>query len=288
MRKQYLLPVKRHNSLKQLVLGEKTLLMGILNITPDSFSDGGRYLSPQAAIKHAEAMVAAGADIIDVGGESTRPGASPVTAQEELQRIVPIIRQLYQSLPVLISVDTYKAEVAIAALEAGATIINDISGLKFDPGLAQVVAKYQALLVLMHIRGTPQTMQQLPPSRDIWSEIITDLTTSITVALKAGVAKEQLIVDPGIGFGKTVSENLAIVAQLSRLAVLGLPILLGTSRKSFIGKLINRLESDRLWGTAATLTTGILQGAHIVRVHDVAPMREVAQISDALLSQAKG
>jgi dihydropteroate synthase len=288
MREQYLLPVKRHNSLKQLVLGEKTLLMGILNITPDSFSDGGRYFSPQAAIKHAEAMVAAGADIIDVGGESTRPGASPVTAQEELQRIVPIIRQLYQSLPVLISVDTYKAEVAIAALEAGATIINDISGLKFDPGLAQVVAKYQALLVLMHIRGTPQTMQQLPPSRDIWSEIITDLTTSITVALKAGVAKEQLIVDPGIGFGKTVSENLAIVAQLSRLAVLGLPILLGTSRKSFIGKLINRLESDRLWGTAATLTTGILQGAHIVRVHDVAPMREVAQISDALLSQAKG
>ncbi len=272
---------------RTLQLGERTLVMGVLNITPDSFSDAGCFLSPQRAIAQALAMERAGADLIDIGGESTRPGSYGISAEEELRRVLPVLKGLKRRLRIPISIDTSKAEVAEAALAAGAEMINDITGLRGPEGsgLAEVARRHRVPLVLMHIRGTPATMQKLPPAKNIWRELERGLGWSVRQALRAGLRRSQLLIDPGIGFGKGAEQNYEIVQRLGRLAKFRLPILIGTSRKSFIGKVLGGAPPEkRLWGTAATVAASILGGAHIVRVHDVAEMVQVARITDAVLS----
>ena len=267
-----------------LVLGERTLVMGVLNVTPDSFSDGGQFLEPEKAIAHALRMQAAQADLIDIGGESARPGAQGISAAEELRRILPVLRGLKRKLRIPVCVDTTKVEVAEAALQAGAQMINDTSGLRADPGLAKVAKKHDVPLVLMHIRGTPRTMQEIPPAKNIWREIEKGLQWSVEKALQAGLRRTQLVIDPGIGFGKTVMQNYEILRELPRLEKFKLPILVGPSRKTFIGKMLdNAPPQERLWGTAAAVTASILGGAHIVRVHDVPEMLQVVRVTDAVL-----
>ncbi|MGH9863560.1 MAG: dihydropteroate synthase [Candidatus Acidiferrales bacterium] len=267
-----------------LRLGERTLVMGVLNVTPDSFSDAGLYFHPRKAVAHALEMQRAGADLIDIGAESARPGAQPISAREELARLLPVLRRLKKRLRIPISVDTTKAEVAAAALEAGAQMINDTSGLRADPEVASVARRYHVPLALMHIRGTPETMQKIPPATNIWRELERGLRWSVARALRAGVRRSQLLIDPGIGFGKTAEQNYEIVRELRRLESFKLPVLIGTSRKSFIGKVLDNAPADkRLLGTAATVTAAILGGAHIVRVHDVPEMVQVARVADALL-----
>src|ERR1700677_343923 len=270
---------------RSLALGEYTLVMGILNVTPDSFSDGGLYLDTEAAVAQAIAMEAAGAHIIDIGGESTRPGSAGVSANEELRRILPVLENLRGRIHIPISVDTSKAEVAEAAADAGAEILNDVTGLRNDPRIAEVAQRQKLGLILMHLRGTPQTMQQAPFARNVIRDVTTGLRDSIAEALHAGVAKRQIVIDPGIGFGKSHEQNCEIIQRLPELTKLGFPLMLGTSRKSFLGTALNQGDSkDRVWGTAATVTAGILQGAHIVRVHDVADMAQVARMADVLRS----
>lgn len=272
---------------RTLRLGERTLVMGVLNVTPDSFSDGARYFNPRRAVAQALAMERAGADLIDIGGESTRPGSYGISVEEELRRVLPVLRGLRKRLRVPISIDTSKAEVAEAALAAGAQMINDITGLRADARLAEVARRHRVPLVLMHIRGTPATMQKLRPAKNIWRELEHGLRWSVRQALRAGVRRSQLLIDPGIGFGKTAEQNYEILRGLPRLAKFRLPILIGTSRKSFIGKVLGGAPpEERLWGTAATVAASILGGAHIVRVHDVAEMVQVARISDAILAGA--
>lgn len=274
--------IARHS----LPLGERTLLMGVLNVTPDSFSDGGRYLSLERALAHAEEMIEEGADIIDVGGESTRPGgAEPVSAEEEMQRIVPVINHLAKNFSVPISVDTTKAVVARAALDAGAEIVNDISALRFDYFVADEAARVGAGLVLMHSRGTPATRHRLPPVAEIFSEVERSLRSSITMAERRGVKREAIVVDPGIGFDKSQEQNLELIAKLDKFASLfpDFPILVGTSRKSFIGRLLEGAPADeRLHGTMATITAVVLGGAHIIRVHDMRAARETVRVADAI------
>ncbi|MGI9952431.1 dihydropteroate synthase [Moorellaceae bacterium AZ2] len=257
--------------------------MGILNVTPDSFSDGGLYFDPERAVARAREMVAAGADIIDIGGESTRPGADPLPLEEELRRVVPVVDRLAKELTVPLSVDTYKAEVARAALEHGATIINDISGLRADPEMARVVARFGCPVVIMHIKGTPKNMQENPTYEDVIGEIKEYLRQGIEMATEAGLPREKVIVDPGIGFGKNLEHNLKILQQLEEFKDLGQPILVGTSRKSFIGKILNLTAKERIWGTAATVALSIAHGADIVRVHDVLEMKQVVQVTDAIV-----
>jgi dihydropteroate synthase len=270
---------------KVLDLGRRTHIMGILNMTPDSFSDGGQFASVDHALAHAHEMVAAGADIIDIGGESTRPGANPVSEDEELRRVIPIIKRLSAELPVPVSVDTYKSSVAEKALEAGASMVNDISGLRFSPDMAKVVADSEAAIVIMHIKGTPRDMQQNPEYSDVVEEITNFLEQRIHVALKAGVNPEKIIVDPGIGFGKKLMHNLELLKRLDEFKGLGRPIMLGTSRKKFIGTVLDiPLPEQRVIGTAATVAFGIERGAAIVRVHDVAHMVQVARMTDALVN----
>lgn len=266
----------------RLTLGARTLVVGVLNITPDSFSDGGRNLDPQRAVERALEMEAEGADIIEVGGESTRPGAERVPPEEELARLLPVLASLQGKLRAPLSVDTYKADVARRAVEHGAQIINDVSALRFDEQLAEVAAVSRTALVLMHMRGDPATMQQLPPSEDIFAEIVADLKTAVARAETRGVSRRQLVFDPGIGFGKTLEQNLAILNHLERFDELDLPLMVGTSRKSFIGRLTNRPEGERQFGTAASVVVAILRGAHFVRVHDVKEMVEVARVADAI------
>ncbi len=271
---------------RSLPYGERTLVMGVLNVTPNSFSDGGQFLSFDQAIAHAEQMIDEGADIIDVGGESTRPGSEFVSTEEELRRVIPIIEQLTANRSVPISIDTTKAPVAHAALLAGAEIVNDISALRFEPLLADEVAKANAGLVLMHSRGTPKTMQELAPAADIMTDVIDGLRESIAVAQKHGVAPESIAIDPGIGFGKTAEQNVELIAKLDQLAreFADFPIMIGTSRKSFIGKLLDGAPADqRLFGTIATITASVLKGAHIVRVHDVKAGVEAVRIADAVM-----
>jgi len=269
---------------RALRLGERTLVMGVLNVTPDSFSDGGLFLDPEKAIAHALEMQRAGADLIDIGAESARPGARGIAAEEELRRLLPVLRGLKRRLRIPISVDTTKAEVAEAAVRAGAQMLNDISGLRADARLARVARRYEVPLVLMHMRGTPLTMQQIPPATNIWREIERDLGWSVRQAQKAGLRRTQIVIDPGIGFGKTVGQNFEILRELRRLEKFKLPVLIGTSRKSFIGKTLgNSPSGERLLGTAASVTAAILAGAHIVRVHDVAEMLQVVRITDSLL-----
>ena len=270
-----------------LVLGSRTLIMGVLNVTPDSFSDGGKFFDPQKAVDHALKMERDGADLLDIGAESARPGSSPITAAEELLRLLPILRALRTLLKIPISIDTQKAEVAEAALAAGAEIINDISALRHDPRIAEVAAKARAPLILMHMRGEPGTMQRAPFARDVVKEVVRDLRASIAKARKAGVAKSQIILDPGIGFGKSYSQNFELLQKLPHIAQLGYPLLVGTSRKGFLGATLAHdgkpaPPEERVWGTAATVTASILNGAHIVRVHDVAEMAQVARVADCV------
>ena len=268
-----------------LVLGDRTLIMGVLNVTPDSFSDGGRFLDPEKAAAHAVAMQRAGADLIDLGGESTRPGSAGISTEEEWRRIQPVLKLLKQRrFRIPISVDTTKSGVALLAVRAGAEMINDTSGLRHDPQLARVAKKHQVPLVLMHIRGTPRTMQTLPPAKNIWREVVKGLRWSVEQAQRAGLPRSQLVIDPGIGFGKTVMQNFELLRELDHLHAFKLPLLIGASRKTFIGKALDNAPPDqRLWGTAATVTAAILAGAHIVRVHDVAEMAQVVRVADAIL-----
>jgi dihydropteroate synthase len=268
-----------------LPIGTRTLIMGILNVTPDSFSDGALFLSPDKALAHAEELISDGADILDIGGESTRPGADLISPEDELQRVLPVIKELTKRISVPISIDTTKALVARAALDAGAAIVNDISALRFDFHIADEVATSGAGLVLMHSRGTPATMQRLPPMADVLDEVTNSLRSSVAMAERRGVKRESIVIDPGIGFGKTQEQNIELIAKLDRLsqALPDFPILIGTSRKSFIGRLLdNAPATGRLHGTMASITAAVLRGAHIVRVHDVKAAAETVRIADAI------
>lgn len=261
----------------------RPLLMGVLNITPDSFSDGGRFLDPAGALARAEAMVAQGAGLIDIGGESTRPGAVPVAPEEEAARVVPVIRALRAHSDVPISIDTRRAAVAAAALEAGADVVNDVSALA-DPEMAAVVAKAGAGLVLMHMRGTPATMQDDPRYADVAAEVATALEARMAVAVAAGVPPERITLDPGIGFGKTQAHNLELIARLPELRRLGRPIVLGVSRKAFLGALLGGVPPDgRAVATAAACVVGLARGASIFRVHDVATVMQALRVGAAIL-----
>jgi dihydropteroate synthase len=272
---------------RTMILGERTLVMGVLNVTPDSFSDGGKFLEPELAVEQAFAMANAGADLLDIGGESTRPGSKETPAAEELDRILPVLEGLCGRLQIPISVDTRSAAVAELALHAGAEIINDISGLRNDPKIAEVVARQGVPLILMHMRGEPRTMQQAPFARDVMKDVLQGLRKSVGIARRAGVAKSQIILDPGIGFGKSYAQNYKLLQKLPLLAKLGCPLLVGTSRKGFLGATLAHERKpappeERMWGTAATVTASILNGAHIVRVHDVAEMVQVARVADCV------
>ncbi|MEG4075806.1 dihydropteroate synthase [Microcoleus sp. Pol14C2] len=267
--------------------GKRTYLMGVLNVTPDSFSDGGDFYSIESALVQAENMVKSGVDIIDIGGQSTRPGAAEISLEEEIDRVIPVIQILRQKADIFgsvpISVDTTRAQVAKAAVEAGADIINDISGATFDSEMLSTVAQLKVPIILMHIRGTPQTMQQLTDYRDLMGEIGKFFESRIAAAVAAGIDKSQIIIDPGIGFAKTYSQNLEILRQLRKFRVLNCPILVGVSRKSFIGHILNEPEAkQRVWGTAAACTGAIANLADILRVHDVREMYDVCLVADAI------
>ena len=272
----------------KLVLGERTLVMGVLNVTPDSFSDGGKFFDAERAIEQALAIECAGADLLDIGGESTRPGSAGTSAKEELARVLPVLQALRGRMKIPVSIDTQKPEVAEAALDAGAQIINDISGLKSDPRIAEAAARRRVPLILMHMRGEPRTMQAGGFARDVMKDVMQGLRNSVAAARNAGVGKSQIILDPGIGFGKSFAQNYELLQKLPQLANLGYPLLVGTSRKGFLGATLARdgkpaPPDERIWGTAATVTASILNGAHIVRVHDVSEMVQVARVADCLL-----
>ena len=271
---------------RSLDLSRRPCIMGILNVTPDSFSDGSRYLDLDRAEDRAFRMVEEGADIVDIGGESTRPNIAPVDAEEELRRVIPLVERLAERLPIPISVDTYKAVVAREALLAGAEIVNDISGLTFDPAMAATVAEAGAGVVVMHTRGRPDTMQQDTVYGDLIVEVIDYLRRSVSLAEAAGIAKDRIVVDPGIGFAKSAQGNLEILRRLGDFSCLHLPLLVGTSRKSFIGTVLGREVDERLFGTAATVALAVANGASIIRVHDVREMRDVADMTHAVLHPA--
>jgi dihydropteroate synthase len=266
--------------------GRHTYLMGILNVTPDSFSDGGVFNTRSAALAQAQAMVAAGADMIDVGGQSTRPGAEQITLAEELDRVIPVLQLLREKLTVPISVDTTRASVAKASIEAGADMINDISGGTFDSEMFTTVASLDVPIVLMHIRGTPQTMQQMTDYEDLITDISNFLAKQISAATAVGVDQKKIIIDPGIGFAKNYEQNVEILRRLHLFKNLNCPILIGASRKSFIGHILNQPNPQaRVWGTAAACCAAIFNGADILRVHDVPQMHDVSQVADALFRE---
>lgn len=265
---------------KTLNVGERTLLLGVLNITPDSFSDGGKYGDPDRAFARAVELEEQGADLIDIGAESTRPGSARISEAEELRRLVPVLKRLRNKLTVPISVDTYKAGVAEKALELGADAINDPSGLTFDADLARKAAAVNAGLILNHMRGTPETWAKLPPLKNVMRTIVTELDASIHRAVRAGIDRRQILVDPGIGFGKRKEQNSEILAHLGEMARLELPVLVGPSRKLFLAK---TSPSETEFATAAAVAAAILNGAHLVRVHDVVAMRAVSDVADEIL-----
>jgi dihydropteroate synthase len=281
---------------RTLELGFRTLIMGVLNVTPDSFSDGGRFFEPRAAIEHGLELLDAGADILDIGGESTRPGALAVSGQpavsgeEELRRVMPVIEELVrQRREAIISIDTYKASVARAAVEAGAEIANDVSGLRWDAQMAPTLSELKCGVVLMHIRGRPAEWRSLPPLDDPVGLVTRELRETADLALAAGIVRERLVLDPGFGFGKSFEENYPLLAHLDELHKLGFPLLVGVSRKSFIGRTLATNGSDappqeRLYGSLAAMTAAILKGAHIVRVHDVKSALQAAKIADRIES----
>ncbi len=272
----------------EFVWGDRTYLMGVLNVTPDSFSDGGEFNTVDTAIAQAQKLVDAEMDLLDIGGQSSRPGSKPTTLTEECDRVIPIIKAIrsakndrLKNIP--ISVDTTRAEVAQTALEAGADIINDISGGTYEPDIFNVVSRFNAPIMLMHLRGTPETMQQLTDYDDLMGEILSFLAAQADKAVAAGIDPKKIVIDPGIGFAKTVEQNITILQELEKLKRMGCPILVGTSRKSFIGKILDRPEAkDRVWGTAATCGCAIAHGADILRVHDGQAMRDVCRMADAL------
>ncbi len=265
---------------------DRVLVMGILNVTPDSFFDGSRYVNTAAAVEHAMAMIADGADIIDVGGESSRPGAAPVPAEVELARVVPVIAAIRKQSHVLISIDTTKANVARAALDAGANIVNDISALRFDPEMPSIIAANDAYVVLMHMQGTPRTMQQDPHYSDPVAEIKAFLAARMDAAIRAGIPEDHIFLDPGIGFGKRLEHNLAVVRAIPAFAELGPPVLIGLSRKSFLGDILEVEVTDRLVGTIAANAIAIRNGADIIRVHDVKEGKQTAVVAHRLRSDA--
>jgi len=276
-------------SSQTLVLGERTIVMGVLNVTPDSFSDGGKFFRAADAVKAALAMEQAGADILDIGAESTRPGSTGISGEEELERLLPVLQGLREQLKIPVSIDTQKARVAEMAIGAGAAMLNDISGLRHDPKIAEVAARTGVPLILMHMRGTPLTMQKGPWARDVVKDVSRGLCESVAIVRRAGVRPSQIILDPGIGFGKSFAQNYELLTKLPALAKLGYPLMVGTSRKGFLGATLARdgkpLPADeRIWGTAATVAASILQGAHIVRVHDVEEMTQVARVTDCLVN----
>ncbi len=266
----------------RLDFSRRTLIMGIINATPDSFFDGGQRADPGQAIADGLAMAAGGADILDVGGESTRPGAEPVSEAEELARVLPVVRGLRRETHLPISIDTYKSNVAKAALDAGADIVNDVSALRFDPAMAPLVAAEKVPVVLMHMQGTPQTMQNDPRYGDVVREVRDFLAAQMFEAMDAGIAQEQIVLDPGIGFGKTLEHNLELLRGLPALAALGRPLLVGVSRKGFIGRILNLDPPGRLEGSLAAAVAAILAGANLVRVHDVGETLRAARVADAI------
>ncbi len=285
-RKPYIVPLPTAS--RELRLGERTLVMGVINVTPDSFADGGKYLETGRAVDAALQMEADGADLVDIGGESTRPGADPLPLDEELARIVPVLRGVAGRLRLPISVDTYKAGVARVAIEEGAAIVNDISGLRYDPALAEVVASCRAGLVLMHTRGRSRDMYQTAKYESLMGEVAAELEDSLSVALAAGVAREAIILDPGIGFAKKAEHSFAVLGRISDLSRLDRPILVGPSRKSFLkAALGDTPATERLWGTAAAVTAAVLGGAHIIRVHDVGEMAQVVRVADRIRHAAE-
>jgi len=266
-----------------LDFNKKTYIMGVVNITPDSFSDGGLFLDKEKAFRHALKLAEDGADIIDIGGESTRPGSEPVSASEEIRRTIPVIEAISKHISVPVSIDTYKAEVAKAALDAGASIVNDISGLRLDPEMPKIVAQYGVPVIIMHIKGRPRDMQKNPVYEALIPEIMDYLRISIRLAAKFNIPDDRIIIDPGIGFGKTIKHNLEIIKNLREFTLMGKPVVIGVSRKAFIGKILGDVpSSERLEGTAAAVAISILNGANIVRVHDVKEMARVAKVADAI------
>ncbi len=267
-----------------LELGERTLVMGILNVTPDSFSDQGLFFERKAAVDRAWQIADEGADILDIGGESTRPGSQGVSNDEELRRVLPILESLASGrrYPIPISVDTWKSKVAKAALESGASLINDITSLQGDPETGVEAARHGAALILMHMRGEPKNMQSIPPSPDILRDLEVWAQEAVARAQSSGVSSDKIVLDPGIGFGKTAAQNFEILRNLDRLAAAGFPILVGTSRKSFIGSVVKKPAGERVLGTCATVAASIILGAHLVRVHDVAAIREIADVTDVI------
>lgn len=266
-----------------LLLGERTLIMGVLNVTPDSFSDGGKFLKPEAAAGRALQMERDGADILDIGGESTRPGANPLGAAEELARVLPVLEMLRSKLKIPISIDTQKAEVAKAAILRGAVIVNDVSALQVDKELAEVVAENRVGIILMHMRGKPRTMQNGPFARDVMRNVMKGLRDALDRAKRAGIGESRILIDPGIGFGKNYRQNFEVLARLDEMSKLGYPVVVGASRKAFLGATLNNAQvEERAWGTAATVAAAVLAGAHIVRVHDVKEMAQVARVADRI------
>ncbi|MFW6297076.1 MAG: dihydropteroate synthase [Desulfosalsimonas sp.] len=286
-------PFSLHWGGRRLDLGQRTAIMGILNITPDSFSDGGRFFQKDAALAQAEKIIDQGADILDIGGESSRPFSDPVSAEEEIRRVIPVIEHLAGKISVPVSVDTTKAEVALRAIQAGAGIVNDISALRFDPEMGRVAAENDVLLVLMHMKGSPRTMQVAPVYDDLTGEIKTFLKEAVDRAVSAGVQRSRLIVDPGIGFGKTADHNLQIINRIEVFEDLDLPILIGPSRKAFIRKVLSPAPDRELppdsseieKGTQAAVAAAALKGLHMVRVHNVADTRTTLQMVDAIRNE---
>jgi dihydropteroate synthase len=270
-------------SKRSIRLGERTLIMGIINLTPDSFSDGGRYATSEMAVDEGVRMVAEGADILDIGGESTRPGSEPVPEEEELRRVIPVIKGLAARVSVPLSVDTMKANVADAAIAEGAEIVNDVSSMNYDDQMMEVVARAGAAVILMHMRGTPKTMQTGNLTYlSVQAEVISFLKERIDAAVKRGIVPEQIMVDPGLGFGKSPADTLLLIKHLREFAILGRPVVVGPSRKSFIGHVTGGGPQERFEGTAAAVTVSIMNGSHVIRVHDVAAMKKVAAMADAL------
>ncbi len=279
--------VRKPNALKfsdhNLNLDSKTLIMGILNVTPDSFSDGGLHFRADDAVRHGLRMANEGADIIDVGGESTRPFSDPIPLEEELSRVIPVIKALSQEIDIPVSIDTYKSEVARQALEAGAKMVNDISALRFDPAIGPLVAEADIPIVLMHMKGAPKNMQVNPTYEDLFGEIIGFLGKAVDQAVEMGIKRDLVIIDPGIGFGKSFDDNLKIIKELHRFFVLGQPILVSTSNKSFIGHVLDLPVESRETGTMATIAAAVMQGANIIRAHNVKAARETITIIDAIM-----
>jgi dihydropteroate synthase len=279
VRKEYILQVNGNS----FILGRRTWIMGILNVTPDSFSDGGLYFEKEKAVEHGLRLISEGADIIDVGGESTRPGSDPIPVEEELRRVLPVISGLRNKTKNLISVDTSKSQVALAAIAEGADIINDISAFRNDPKMIAVVAQTRAPVIVMHMKGSPKTMQRNPYYENVLEEIKSFLEKKIEFAVEKGLNREKIIIDPGIGFGKRFEDNLTLIRNLNKFTTLDRPILVGISRKSFIGKILDLPPGEREEGTLASAILSVIQGAHILRVHEVAPIKRAILVAETIL-----